>query len=188
MIIGISGKMGVGKSLMAMNLQDMLVRGHVSGEGVPVIRAYADPLKQECAETYEVELERFYSQQGKRSRGKCGRTLREILQAHGMLRRGEDRDYWLKAFAQYIAQDLRYGNDVLVPDVRFPNEARDVLSRGGFLVRLDPFPTWQEGPNGQHESETALDDFAGFHLVIRPGLGMAAAVMAARDVLKRARV
>lgn len=50
----------------------------------------------------------------------------------------------------------------LVTDVRFPNEAQAIKERGGLLVRINRGTP----ADNQHISETALDDYEGFDIVI----------------------
>ena len=184
MIIGISGKIGCGKTFLAMHLQDLIARDHVFGEGVPVLRAMADPLKQECSDFFGFPLDWCYCTAGKGTPMEIKdhrdayaalgmfATVRELMQWYGTdYRRAEDKDYWIKAFDSYVAQDLRMGNHLIVHDVRFSNEATWVLDRGGVLLRMAPYPGWKPGPHADHESETALDDFPHFTQVLTPGLG-----------------
>lgn len=184
MIIGISAKMGCGKTTLAQHLQNLLARDHAFGEGVPVLRAFGDPLKQECAEFFGFPLADCYTTEGK---GKAipvtggpawcldlgpAPTVRELMQAYGTdYRRAEDKDYWIKAFDSYVAQDLRMGNHLIVHDVRFENEAEWVLRKGGIMLRLEPYDGWKPGDFAGHASETALDEWPRFTQRFRPGHG-----------------
>lgn len=51
----------------------------------------------------------------------------------------------------------------LITDVRFPNEAKSIKSRQGFLIRVNR-PSVET--NDSHESEIALDNYEDFDLVI----------------------
>lgn len=171
MIIGISAKMGCGKTTLAKELQHALATGHKPGEGVPVLRAFADPLKAECSEHYKYPLEWNYSDEGK-ARTVAGDSVRRLLQVWGTeVRRAQDKDYWIKAFDRYVERDILAGDHIIVHDVRFPNEAAWVKEKGGLLVRLDPFPGWRPGPHAQHASETALDQGCAFDMSYTPGYG-----------------
>lgn len=190
MIIGISAKMGCGKTTLAQHLQNLLARDHAFGEGVPVLRAFGDPLKQEVAEAFGFPLEHCYTTGGKsasfpfvsgrnnvedmalRHFGTGHATVRELMQWYGTdYRRAEDKDYWTKAFDSYVAQDLRMGNHLIVHDVRFENEAEWVLRKGGIMLRLEPYDGWQPGDFAGHASETALDEWPRFTQRFRPGHG-----------------
>ncbi|MCX5236205.1 hypothetical protein OG824_13435 [Streptomyces prunicolor] len=60
---------------------------------------------------------------------------------------------------------------LVVPDVRFPNEAQAVTDRGGILIRVDrPGVGPKRSGNGAvHESEVALDDWPFDHRLTNDG-------------------
>jgi hypothetical protein len=111
---------------------------------------------------------------------KFSRTYREVLQEIGtnVMRRHFLDNVWINAlFSTYEPHSTHWTNDDLpdwlIPDVRFPNEAKAIHERGGILVRINRYPkedTFQytTGPNipAQHSSETALDNYKGFDVVI----------------------
>lgn len=164
-LVGISGKIGTGKTYLA----DLLVKAfHPLGMRI----SFADPVKREVAEAYNIPLEDCYSAEGKATVVKgYGKTVREILQWWGTdYRRAADPDYWTKAMG-YTLDRITAADLVVIDDVRFPDEARFVLDRGGFLARLDPFPGWKPSPFADHKSELALDDFEFFSSSYAPGFG-----------------
>jgi hypothetical protein len=72
------------------------------------------------------------------------------------MRRDADPDYWVKAMRLDLCSLV--GRDtIIIDDVRYPNEAALIHERGGLTVRLNPYPSWQPGPDAGHASETALD-------------------------------
>ena len=166
MIIGISGKIGTGKT----TLSNLLLERLPGYERV----AFGDCLKEETAETFGFPLEWAYSERGKaqtvefeRERIPYEMTVRELLQWYGTdVCRAADPDYWIKAMADRIGDKT----NVIIDDVRFPDEAEFVEARGGFLVRLGEYPGWKPGPHANHASETALDSYR-FPLMIRPDYG-----------------
>ena len=91
-----------------------------------------------------------------------------LLQRVGMERRQLDPDYWIKrAFAAIKPMT----DIILIPDLRFVNEAEYIKAQGGYLVdikRLNADGTQhiaQDRP-ADHISETALDGYNfDFHLV-----------------------
>jgi hypothetical protein len=117
---------------------------------------------------------------------KFERTYREMLQEIGtnVMRRHFLDNVWINAlFSTYLPEPQLHDPyeehkhmelpKWLVPDVRFPNEAKAIHERGGILVRVNRYPkedTFQytTGPNipAQHSSETALDNYKGFDVVI----------------------
>lgn len=164
-LVGISGKIGTGKTYIA----DLLVKAfHPRGMRM----SFADPVKREVAEAYNIPLEDCYSAEGKaKIVNGYGKTVREILQWWGTdYRRAADPDYWTKAMGLMLDR-ITAADVVVIDDVRFPDEARFVLDRGGFMARLDPYPGWKPGPHADHVSELALDDFEYFSSVYAPDFG-----------------
>ncbi|WP_353707268.1 hypothetical protein ABRQ22_14775 [Cellulosimicrobium sp. ES-005] len=90
--------------------------------------------------------------------------VRLFLQRLGTdgVRRIIGEDTWVE-----VLEDRVHGlvnTDVVVTDVRFPNEARAIQNLSGFLVRVErPGLPVDEHP---HVSEVALDDFADFDYIV----------------------
>lgn len=80
-------------------------------------------------------------------------TPRRLLQEIGcMFRDNLNKNFWIKVVEHKL--DKRYGNcNVVIPDVRFPNEAEMIKKRGGIVVKVDR-PGY--GGNDNHVSETAM--------------------------------
>lgn len=189
-IIGISGKIGCGKTTLADLLgQELRWSLRVS---------FAELVKAEASEAFGFPLAWCYSALGKAMRVRISAehplwkkaiaskalyealllegapTVRELLQWWGTdYRRAQNPDYWLWAMERALSEAREAGAEhVLIDDVRFPNEAHMIQGRrGGLVVRLDPYPGWQPGPYAGHASETALDDYQDFDLRRRPLLG-----------------
>mgnify|MGYP006896949256 CR=1 FL=1 len=66
---------------------------------------------------------------------------------------------------------LTQRGNVAVHDVRFKEEAGLIRDMGGLVVRLEPYPGWKPGPYADHQSETDLDDWQWFDLVLHPQFG-----------------
>jgi hypothetical protein len=157
LIIGISGKIGTGKSEVAKILLEDLPRKTAR-------LAFGDALKHDCADRFGFALALCYSQEGKLEYiihpdlpGGC-MQVRQILQWYGQKKRQEHPGYWVgrwSALLQGLPADTEY---VVVDDVRYPDEKAGVDGRDGLSVRLTPWPGWKPGPHAEHESETALDD------------------------------
>ncbi len=167
MIIGISGKIGTGKTTLAKLLEEMLGAECYSLGGL---------LKQEVAERFDFDLGLCYSQSGKDTHilhpdllNGC-MSVREILQWWGTdVRRREDSMYWSRLMREEIEQSN--AEHIAIDDVRYPDEAWLVISKGGLLVRMQPYPGWEPGPYANHESETALDYWIDWDLVCAPMYG-----------------
>ena len=105
--------------------------------------------------------------------------VRAFLQLLGSdVRRAQDPDYWVRIAARSAVEQLAAGRDVFVTDARFPNEVVFATALGGFAVRLEVSRATQlerlfardgvlpEEGAFAHMSETALDSFEGFSLVV----------------------
>jgi len=174
MIIGLAGCIGTGKTTTALYIQDILVRGHLHGDGVPVIRSFADGVKEKAAAMYNFPLAWAYTEKGKAEKltGCEHATVRQALQYVGTdLCRAEDPDVWVKALRVATAQDLRRKNFIILDDIRFPNECDFVLEHGGLLVHMKPYQGWTAGPNAGHISENALEDYPHFTVTFAPRMG-----------------
>ncbi len=146
-IIGISGKIGTGKTTIANMLCNVTANTHRF--------SFGDILKKEVSETYGFPLEWCYSQEGKNYYPQYnggvgilpwpldnGHTLkkmnvREILQWYGTeYRRAQDNKYWEKEMRNVI-EEFKHAEDIhfssceckfkeyiaVIDDVRFESEA-----------------------------------------------------------------
>ena len=63
---------------------------------------------------------------------------RPFLVALGAGMRGIDPDYWVKRLIyQFAARGVHPGDNVVISDVRYANEVRWILGRGGIVIRID---------------------------------------------------
>lgn len=161
-VVGIAGKIGAGKDAVAARL--------VQRWGFTIVRM-ADALKDEVVARFPLTLRAiFHATYGQPWRQPTTAELRhevrvtkppiirELLQEFGTeVRRADDPDYWVKRWAEAATIFPR----VVVPDVRFPNEAAAVLAQGGVCWRVTR-PGYTVP--GAHVSETALDAWDGFRV------------------------
>lgn len=173
MIIALSGKMKVGKTTLAGIINKFLPVWHAP-------HSFGDEVKVECSKLLNVPKSLLYDQDGKELTvaappgvlthfGLTGDqpvwlTLRKAMQLRGETARAEQPGYWVYRLHERI-HDLA---NVIIDDVRYPDEAEYVRSRGGFLVRVHPHEYWQAGPHADHESETALDDWTDWNMQVHP--------------------
>lgn len=152
--VGISGLAGSGKDTLAAHI--MRVMGgspHVETHRL----ALGDALKQEASETLGIDIINFYNRDVKEH-------YRPLLQWWGTEYRrnvavGGDNNYWVTKLKD-IAQK-KWGNSgkhivVLVPDIRFDNEAKLCLDSGGMVIQIEPI----NQPNvevNKHVSENGID-------------------------------
>jgi hypothetical protein len=118
------------------------------------------------------------SKQGVDARSRTPR-IRWGLQYLGTdVRRAEDPDYWVRRAAANAVESVCEGRSVFFTDCRFPNEVEAARAIGLYTVRLEITAEMQEsrlrGRDGlmfdpaaaAHPSETALDGYPGFDLVV----------------------
>jgi hypothetical protein len=180
--ITLSGRKQVGKDTSARYIQQML-----PGRTVHIVH-FADALKHACSIIFHIPREDMETETGKQKltdvrwpeddsmmyADQGGNTppggawtpndtngfmtVRELLQFVGtdLFRNQMDPDIWVKSVYR-----KKYRDDaiVVVADCRFPNEATFAGERG-VLIGIDR-DTGLESDG--HVSETALDDYDGYH-------------------------
>lgn len=165
-LIALCGAAGAGKDTVA----DMLPARKL---------AFADALYREvaeawgveqhvlrCRETKEVPLAvleisaccdevfaDFHSERG----WECPRSPRQILQWWGDYRRAQMPDYFVRRAEHEINMRWHLGEDTVLSDVRFPNEAALVRQLGGQLWQIRR-PGYEAGGTG-HASDTDGREF-----------------------------
>ena len=136
-LIGIAGQERADKDTLASYMLDNL-------DGTWLRSSFADPLKEmlrvlgvDCSDNAKAVVSDDY-----------GVTPRHMMQTLGTEwgRNLIDGDIWVKAFAR-----LNAGKCVIVPDVRFNNEA-DLVREHGVLIHL----VGRGGIEGNHVSENAI--------------------------------
>jgi len=142
MIVGLSGKMGTGKSTLAQHLKELY------GDRIKIFKC-AGPL-------YEIQ-NHIYDYLGLKLEGEKDRPL---LIALGMWGRSKDKNIWLNKALKAAQEHSGNGGLAIIDDIRFENEA-DAVSKIGLLVRLEGL---QRGPNITCEAlnsdtEVALDTY-----------------------------
>lgn len=158
MLLGLTGKKRSGKDSLA---------------GVLVARygfvrvAFADPLKEAAAALnpivgYDVEagpirLADVVEDAGW-ERAKEMPEVRRTLQEFGVGIRAIDEDFWTNAALGKVNRYLGAGRDVVITDVRFPNELDLIHGLGGLHVHIERPGLVSDDP---HPSETALEPYYG---------------------------
>lgn len=149
MIIGISGKMGTGKTTLA----DMLV-DRLGGKR----ESFASALRREVSELFGIPEsllgDREYKERGKVTVGNRIISPRQLMQWWGGIRRDGNLNYWVN---QTVRKDVE--PYMVIDDVRYWNEAEVIKKRDGILIRLEPYDDWQSGSGPDHASETELDGY-----------------------------
>jgi len=161
MIVAVSGKARSGKNTFA---DFLAVEMYNRTRHVFTLMAYADELKNRLQKDFDLSWEQLWGSdkelEDKRyPKGLDGITLnscwtaREMMQHYGNLMRWFHSNFWVEKLFDVI--DAKY-DDVIITDVRFPNEVDPVLERGGYHVRINRVNT-EEVHGSLHASETSLD-------------------------------
>lgn len=172
-LIGISGKKGTGKNVVAD-----LIKEKVSVDYD--LRAYADKLKDMASVMLGVSVEDLNSQEFKKTplpdQWGLGEefydnatdidkmlyshlvdntlTPRDVLQMLGDNTRGIHPNVWVNSmFSKWKESD-----QWIVTDVRFPNEFEAIKERGGIMIRVNR----KTNSNDYHPSEISLDNYKEF--------------------------
>lgn len=133
-IIGITGNAGAGKDTLALLL--------TSATGLNVkhafIRSFADPLKEYVKVKFGLTDADVHTQTGKsRVIEWLGVTVREVLRREGteLTRDPWGQNFWILHMQNKVS---RFPDDavVIIPDVRFEDEAKFVKDAGGVLIQV----------------------------------------------------
>ena len=170
MIIGISGKAGSGKDTAAKMLEVLYANPDISYEDfsnrkyknfadIQIVH-FADILKETVQVLFGIGEWETNTQEGKKTTIEwIGKTVRELLQGVGQgLRDAIDPNLWIKVL---FANTENWSN-YIIADVRYPNELDAIKERNGVLLRINR----KDAGAGNHSSETALDNYKEWDLVI----------------------
>lgn len=134
MLIGISGKRGVGKDLLGTVLEGQFGFKKYS---------FAAAMKKHCRDFMSLTEEQTDGLLKEKSTGYIHTdgtggvygfwTPREIMIEVGQFYRRFDENFWIRR----ILKDALDEKDACITDVRFRNEANAIRAAGGFLVRLE---------------------------------------------------
>lgn len=198
-IVGFSGKMGAGKDYLSGRVREALgERGAEIGsssfaaplknEMNEIIARYEEPTEV-LAKDFDIPLDQMqklkdfikddYAAKGKELNA-YDRTdgVRAALQYLGSdIRRAQNDGHWVEKYHTVLDQDQDFS---FATDVRFPNEADSIVRDGGIMIRLEISPEKlrdqaikRDGFDNlqarNHISETALDGYGRYDLVLRDG-------------------
>jgi dephospho-CoA kinase len=119
--------------------------------------AFADALKDQVAEKYNIDRTLMDSSDGKKSKTSSGETVRQILIKHGLEMRTIDPDYWIKNIISSIDKSENKQGFYVISDWRYPNEYDQVYKYFGDIVKTIRINRWDTIPL-QDASETGLDN------------------------------
>ena len=177
-LIGLSGRRGSGKDTVARLLLQL------QPERIWQIRSFGDSIKSVCAALTGEDVAPYYTQKGKAQVVPTfHRTRGEMLQQVGQALRVWEPLVWVDAFFAGLPPDAF----VLVPDVRYPNEANPIRQRGGLMLRVEGDPLHQRGDgtrDDNHPSETAMDAYPHFATTVRNNGSREDLTQQVRELLK----
>ena len=163
LVIGLIGAAGAGKSSVATHLEHEHAFEHI---------ALADPvfamvvaLFGEAGVGSGWATERVLKEQPAPILGVSYRRLAQTLGTEWG-RHTLGADLWLRVMYHKLAQARLHQADVVISDVRFPNEAAGLIDKGAVLVRID-----RPGLAGvePHESEAWATRLTHHHLLVNSG-------------------
>lgn len=161
MLIGISGKIGSGKSTAASLLCSKLLKYK--------LKNFADNLKVVSSFLLYKEIKDMYTEEGKNTYlPDWEMTIGEFQQKLGTegMRNGVHKNGWvISLLSQYNDKKDNW----IIADLRFPNEAQAIRDRKGILIRMvgDPANARKNSKRDQsHESEIALDKWKNWDYTI----------------------
>ena len=139
--IGITGVAGSGKNAVAEILEHELGTFKGDYDYTARIIPLAKPLKEAIAALFDIPATVLEDREVKESKEKLtGLTYRKIMQLFGteFVRVHFGSDFWTKRLDQVVkeGEENFYLEYVIVPDVRFQNEADFIKSKGGVLLKV----------------------------------------------------
>lgn len=150
-LIGITGKAGVGKDTAASFLV---------GQAGFKRYAFADPLKKIAAILFNTDPSVFDDQEAKKVYDpRWNLTRRQMAQFVGteMVRDKLSANHWIRLLDYNLDQRIVARN--VVTDVRFQNEADWIVERGGHIIHIESLARQPVLSNSEsnHVSEAGLD-------------------------------
>lgn len=179
LLLGITGLARSGKDTFAKMLAEELYK---QTNGIFNLMAYANELKLRVQKDFDLSYEQLWGADKEKIDTRYMKTLkpccqecvkdkssgccwspREILQNYGEFYRTIDHLFWVKHLFGVIKNN-NYEN-VIITDIRYPNEADSIIERGGYVIRIN-----RENKdyinNEQHVSETSMNNYNNVAFVI----------------------
>jgi len=172
MIIGISGKLGVGKTTLSQQLSQLIDKS--------TILSFSDAIKREVAQLFEISLDEVYNNKNlivhnnlfRRQAGMSedAMTIRGLLQWYGTdVVKLKDERYWIRKMEENIIncrEDI-----IIIDDVRYPDEADFVKEHDGINILINPYPEYSPCNTSnelQHSTEISMDRYCHWDYTFSP--------------------
>ena len=159
LIIGISGKMGTGKDTVAREIikayPEYNFRKVSFGYNVKKIVSILTGIDMRTILSRKIKNE-FLTE--------WGYTVGEMFQIIGTdsIRDNLTENAWIYS----LFNNIKDGENIIITDVRFKNEAYSILNRGGYLIRLTgELKSNKDKRKTEHKSEIELDNFNMFDMI-----------------------
>ena len=153
MIIGLVGNLGVGKDFITENF----LLPYFGKDKCQII-SMADSLKVELMVHMNIDFDKLYIKKDKDSR--------KLLQVYGtdIMRRKHGEDIWIRYVDAWIKVNQNRGKEVIIiPDIRFQNEAEYIKKNNGILIKIEADDRNKDKTNDEklknetkHESELGI--------------------------------
>ena len=161
-LIAISGKYGVGKDLLSAKIFEYLKGKRIKYEHLK----FAANVKQMVSILTGGDLEDQYSDEGKEKLvdelGMTNGTLQQVVGT--LLREKLHPDIWTFPVLKFARDNP--DTVCVISDCRFRNEADLIKKNGGVIIRLNRKNRNIGKRNPNHISETDLDNYENFDLII----------------------
>lgn len=123
-LIGISGKIGVGKDYVTSNVVIPILK-----DSTYLQLAFADQIKINVMSKMNVSYEDVYYKKTQESR--------QLLQQEGSICRNDDPDIWIKYFKNWANVHMKRGvQHILISDCRYKNEFDYIKKNGGIVIKV----------------------------------------------------
>lgn len=187
-LIGIAGKAGSGKDTVATIIQfltldddvfsktnrdciaDLEHKAYCASQSKWKIKKYASTLKKITSIILGCKVNKLEDRDFKEKElGKQWQVIDYTLTPRLLLQRlGTDAaryvhpDIWVNALFSKFKKKSRW----IITDVRFDNEVRAIQERGGIVIRVNRDKSKDSTEQSNHISETALDNYEGFDVIL----------------------
>jgi hypothetical protein len=158
LIIGISGKIGTGKDTVAREI----IKAFPEFNFRKVSFGYN--VKKIVSILTGIDMRTILSRKIKNEyQSEWELTIGEMFQIVGTdaIRDNLSENAWIYS----LFNNVKDGENIIITDVRFKNEAYSILNRGGYLIRLTGDSIVDDTRKREHKSETELDNFNMFDII-----------------------